>query len=328
MAHVSEKKKEVVAEFVDLIDSAPIIGVVDMSNLPAKQLQTMRSKLREKNANLKMTKKRLMKIAFSKSKRNNIKELEQYLKGMPALIFTDENPFKLYSGLEKTKSSAPAKAGQEAPKDITVKAGPTSFAPGPIIGQLGKFGIKTGVEGGKIAIKNDAVVVREGQVISGELAEILTRLGIEPMEIGLKLVAVYEDGTVYSSKVLRIDETEYKNKICTSYSESFNLAVYVAYPTEDTINVLLSKAYTESKSLAVSQNIINAETAADILLKAQAEMMSVAGMLPDEALSDALRSGKQMVRDDKEPEPEAKEEKTEEPKEESDTAVGLGSLFG
>ncbi|MBI2112759.1 50S ribosomal protein L10, partial [Candidatus Woesearchaeota archaeon] len=36
--------------------------------------------------------------------------------------------------LEKNKSNAPAKPGQVAPKDITVKAGATSFAPGPIIG--------------------------------------------------------------------------------------------------------------------------------------------------------------------------------------------------
>jgi large subunit ribosomal protein L10 len=42
----------------------------------------------------------------------------------------------LYKILQKSKSSAPAKAGQTAPNDIYVKAGKTSFAPGPIIGEL------------------------------------------------------------------------------------------------------------------------------------------------------------------------------------------------
>jgi len=65
---------------------------------------------------------------------------------MPALLFTKENPFKLYNKLQKSKSSAPAKAGQTAPSEIVVPKGPTPFAPGPIIGELGALGIKTAVE--------------------------------------------------------------------------------------------------------------------------------------------------------------------------------------
>src|SRR3989338_3106221 len=202
-AHVAKYKKDTAEKIVELINSYPIIGAVNMENLPGQQLQTLRAKLR-KDAVLLMTKRRIMKIAIeqAKSQKEGIEELEQHLSGMPALLFTKESPFKLSRMLQKNKSPAPAKAGQTAPRDITVNKGPTSFAPGPIIGELASVGIKSGVEGGKIAIKEDSIIVRKGDKIKPKVAEILTRLGIMPMEVGLDLVAIYENGTIYSKDVL------------------------------------------------------------------------------------------------------------------------------
>jgi len=342
-AHVSQKKKDTVSQFAQLLEKYPVIGVVNMNNLPTKQLQTMRSKLRDRETVLIMTKKRLMKIAFSKSKKPHIADLQKHFEGLlqkhfeglPALIFTSENPFKLYSELQKTKSRAPAKAGQTAPNNITVTAGPTSFSPGPIIGQLGKYSIKTGVEAGKIVIKEDSVVAKKGDIITSDLAEILTRLGIEPMEIGLNLTAVYEDGIISTSDVLHVDEEEYRNKICTAFNDSINLAVYVTYPTNETITLLLSKAHSESFSLALSQEILTDETTMQIIQKAQSEALSLSNSLPStEKVEEKKEEPKEDVK--KEPEEkteEPKEDKSEEPKEEpkeeqSETAVGLGSLFG
>ena len=48
MAHVAESKKKIVEEFSELVNSYPVIGVVDMENLPAAQLQKMRGQLRDK----------------------------------------------------------------------------------------------------------------------------------------------------------------------------------------------------------------------------------------------------------------------------------------
>src|SRR3989338_1749214 len=166
MAHVAEYKKKIVDDIVRLIKEYPIIGVVNMENLPAPQLQAMRAQLRGKVA-LTMTKKRLMKIALEqvKNEKKGIEKLKEHLNGMPALIFTKDSPFILSKILQKNKSSAPAKAGQTAPKDIIVNKGSTGFAPGPIIGELGMIGIKAGVEGGKVAIKEDVLVARQGEQI-------------------------------------------------------------------------------------------------------------------------------------------------------------------
>ena len=67
MAHVADYKKKVVDEFVKLISEYPIIGAVNMENMPAPQLQMIRTQIRD-DVVLKMSKKRLMKIAMEKTK--------------------------------------------------------------------------------------------------------------------------------------------------------------------------------------------------------------------------------------------------------------------
>lgn len=269
-------KEKTVQEFAVLLEEYPIIGVVNMNNLPTKQLQNMRAQLR-KTVILRMTKRRLLKKAIeaAKVKKPGIEKLVQYMEGMPAMLFTKDNPFALQKKLAKNKSRASAKAGQIAPNDIEVKAGPTSFAPGPIIAELGSVGIKAGIEGGKVAIKADAFVAKKGDVISDKLAGILTRLGIEPMEIGLDLTAVYEHGTIFTKNILAIDETVYLNNIHQAALWAVNLAVETAYPSKDTMHLLVQKAFRDAKGLGISQGIMAKEFIVDIFAKAQREMLSV-----------------------------------------------------
>lgn len=269
MAHVSEAKKEIVKRFSELIREYPIVGSVNMENLPAPQLQTMREQLRDKVVML-MGKRRLMEIAINDCKdKENIEEITPYLKGMPALIFTKENPFTLYKTLQKRKSPAPAKAGQTAPKDIVIPAGPTGFSPGPVIGELGSLGIKAGVEGGKVAVKEDAVVVKEGDTISQKVAGILTRMEIKPMEVGLDLVAVYEEGNILTKDVLAVDEDEIIAQFVQAQKWAFNLTMEAAYPTKETTELLLTKAHEDALKLSVEQNVVNKDNIDLVLAKSE-----------------------------------------------------------
>ena len=267
---VNERKKEAVETVKKLCKEYPIIGVVNMQSLPAAQLQRMRKKLQDK-VQLYMTKKRLIKRALEeiKDEKPGIEQLEEKMKGMPALLFTSENPFRLYKTLEKNMSSAAAKPGQEAPKDIVVQAGPTNFAPGPIISELGNIGLKTKVDQGKIAITEDATVVKEGEEINENLASMLQKLGIEPMEVGLDLVSVYEDGTVYGKDVLAIDEKEYEDNIVQAFTWGFNLAVEAGVFTDKTREFLVQKAFKEAKAIALEGDVLTPETVGEVLGKAE-----------------------------------------------------------
>jgi len=276
-AHVSDEKKGTVKEFASLIRQYPIVAAVNMENLPAKQLQNMRAMLRAKGVVLLMTKRRLLNLAIAEAKKDKpgIEAILPHLKGMPALLFAKDNPFSLHKTLQKNKSSAPARAGQVALRDIIVPAGATSFAPGPVIGELGQAGIKAGIEGGKVVIKQDSVAVKAGQVIKPNVAAILTRLGIEPMEIGLDLTAAYEHGIIYTHDVLFIDETVFLGKLTRAATWAFNLAMDTAFPTKTTTILLVTKAFGDAKALAISQGILADKVVNDVLAKAYREMQAV-----------------------------------------------------
>jgi large subunit ribosomal protein L10 len=326
--HVAGYKKEIVRNIIKYIKEYPIVGIVNMENLPAPQLQAMKSKLRGK-VHLCMTKKRLMKIALEqlKSEKRGIDELEKYFEGMPALLFTKESPFKLSKSLQQSKSSAPAKPGQTAPKDIIIPKGPTSFTPGPIISELSSIGIKTGVEGGKVAVKEDSIVAKKGEKIKPKVAEVLTRMGIEPMEVGLDLMAAYENGIIYPKDILLIDEKEFMSNLNKACSWAFNLAVFINYPTKDTINILLGKAFNDAKALGISQNIIDSVVIEDLLGKAEMGMLSLkstanievqekAGTKAEEMEGPEEGEKKEGTKPEAEEEGKTKEEKADEPKKE------------
>jgi large subunit ribosomal protein L10 len=279
-AHVSDKKKKLVDDYAKLISSTKIIGIIDMTSLPSAQLAKMRQQLRGK-VNIVMGKKRLFNLAIEKASASNkeVIKLKDYLKGMPALLFTSENPFSLYKTLQKSKSNAPAKPGSISPRDIVIPAGPTSFAPGPIISELSGVGIKCGIEAGKVAVKQDSLVVKEGGVINDKLSSILLRLGIEPMEIGLNLTTVYEDGLIYDKKVLAVDEKEYIANISNCARWAFNLSFEAGYPTKENIKLMIIKTFNDTKALAYSQNILTKDNVKEILAKANMQNLSLNSMI-------------------------------------------------
>jgi len=339
MAHVAESKKKIVNEFSELVNSYPVIGVVDMENLPTAQLQKMRRQLRDKVL-IRMTKRRLINLVLdnTKEKKKGIEEMKNYLTGMPALLFTKDDPFILAKTLKKSMSTAPAKAGQVAPKDITVTAGPTPFSPGPVISELASAGIKTAIENGKIVVKSDAVVVKKGDKVSLAISGILTRLGVEPMEVGLNLTAVYDNGTIFTRDVLDIDEEEFMIKIKTAYNSAIGLALELSFLTKETTEMMIAKAFREAKAVALSQNIMADDVKEEIMAKANKEMLALKSKLnipdaPKEKSEEEEKEVKEIVKEEKEeikkeikeaekakeikePEEKPKEEKSDDKKEE------------
>lgn len=251
MSEQLERKKESKEQLLQLIKESPIIGVANLENLPSAQLNKMRKKLR-KDMKIYMTKKTIVKKAIEETKttKKGIEQLAQQLKGMPALFFTKENPFKISKTIRQNKSKAPAKPGQTATSDVIIKSGPTQFPPGPIISDLGSVGLKTGVENGKVVIKEDKTILKVGETFTERETNVLGKLGMEPMEIGLEIEAVLEEGTIYNKEVLSIDDREYINQMKRAITEGTNLSVFINYPTKQNIKTLITKAFINSKHIS------------------------------------------------------------------------------
>ena len=334
--HIPEAKKAVVTGLVHQLESKKVVGVLDIRGIPSGQLNSMRRGLRG-TAEIVVAKKTLVRIALkgAKAKAGDVSKLEPYLTGQPAFISSDLNPFKLFQKLEATKSKAPARGGEIAKEDIMIKAGDTPFKPGPIVGELQKAGIPAAIDQGKVVVKKDKVLVKAGEAISRELAPVLTKLEIFPVEIGLSLTALVEESLVYTPKVLKVDVDAILDEVRRGAVSSFNLAVYAAYPNEVTIKPILAVANQKAMNLAVNAGVVNTKTAKIMLAKAQGQMFALASRLKD-GLDDDLKAKLAGAATAAAPLPAAAEKKDdkkkkadEEPKvSEDDAAGGLSALFG
>jgi large subunit ribosomal protein L10 len=333
MPHVAEWKKEEVASLKGLIESHEVVGMVNLLDIPAPQLQKMRRTLKD-SAVLKMSRKTFMSLALDDSSKENIETLGEYMEGQPAMIFTNMNPFKLYKILESSKTAAPAKAGSIAPEDIVVPKGDTAFKPGPILGELQKIGIPAKIEKGKIVITSDKTIVAAGDSIPRDVASILTRLEIFPLEVGIDLRAAYEDQTVYTSDILTIDDEQTIADIQQAFTRALNLSVNAVIFNKVSVPVLLQKAATLSLNLALNAEILTSKTTDLLIAKAYAQMLSLASELEavdENAIDDELReklSSTAVTAEVTKDNEESEEEEEEDEEEEGDAAAGLGALFG
>lgn len=334
---VPQGKKAVVSSLVQTLEKKRVVGVLDIRGIPSSQLNVMRRGLRG-SAEIFVAKKTLVKIALkeAKPKGGDVSKLEPYLTGQPAFIASDLNPFKLFQKLEATKSKAPAKGGEIVKEDIIIKAGDLPFKPGPIVGELQKAGVPAAIDQGKVVVKKDKVLVKAGQAISRELAPILTKLEIFPVEVGLNLTALIEEGLVYTPGVLRVDVDQILADVRRGASSSFNLAVYAGYPNEVTIRPILAVANQKAMNLAVNAGVVNGKTAKLFVARAYGQMLSVASRLT-QGLDDDLKAKlagaaasapSKAPAQGKGPKAAEKAEKEEEPVSEDEAATGLSSLFG
>lgn len=282
MVMVSEKKKKTLQEVSESIEKHPVVGIVDMHNLPAKQLFQIKQQLKGK-AVIRMVKKRVITLALGGSKRHGIKGLEDKIQNQPALLFSDANPFELAHTIAKSVSKAAAKAGDIAPTDIIIPAGPTNLPPGPAIGELQKAKIPAGVEGDKIVVKKDTRIAKAGEEISADTADVMGKLQIEPMEISLNLVAVWDSGTVFGKDILFIPPEHYINQLKSAYSNAFNFALKIDYMTSETVPMLLSKAHQQAFSLSLEAGIVTSETVGPLLAKANSQASALQELVKEEA---------------------------------------------
>ena len=174
------------------------------------------------------------------------------------------------------------------------------------------------------------------QRVGHTFAFTLSRMDINPMEVGIDLKAVYEDEAIYTSDVLAIDEEQTLADVQSAFAQAFNLSVNAAIPTDETISTIITLAYTRAINVGVEAAILTSETSEPIIGLAQAKMLAIASAVADKAgaIDDELAEKLSNVAVAAAPaaeeveEEEVEEEEEEEEASEETAAAGLGALFG
>lgn len=313
------------------------LAIIDVHGIPAGAMLGMRETLRD-TMSIRVAKKKLMSRAWDES--NLDTDLLEEMFGnavQPALVQTSEyDSFKLFSELKKTEAGRAAKPGDIAPEDIIVKKQDTGMAPGPIVGDLNSIGIPAKIMKGSVHIQKDTVAIKEGETFEGDLGMMLSKLGINPIVTGLKLISTYEDGTKFTPDILDIDADGFRTEVIGAVSATFNLACNVGWFTSLTMPTMLSKASSEAMNVAVEAGVMTDKTLPLFIGRANASMLGLASKLDSSALDDELAtqlgavasaaaaSATPVAEETDSAPAEAEEEEEDEPEE----FGGLGDLFG
>src|SRR6058998_1953319 len=328
MAHVAPYKKQLVESLATRCAQARVVGIANIHGIPAPQFQAIRKKLSGR-ATITVAKNNLLRLALKQAseKKPDLVKLSDTIEGQTAVVTADINPFRLFKEMEATKTKAPARGGERAPDDIWVFEGDTPFKPGPIVGDLQKAGVPAAIERGKVVIKKDKLLVKAGDRIPREVAQVLTRLEIFPLIVGLDLRGVYEGGMVFRRDVLAVDDAKLRIDLSLAGAHALSLAIAAGYPTTRTVRPLLSIAFRRAIALAVESGFPTKESVKFLLAKAQAQALALAARAAPEGTGEEARrraSGPPSG----EPKGEGKKTGEKEESSEDQAATGLGSLFG
>lgn len=339
-AHVAPWKKEEVQRLTQLLLDNPVVGIAEVSGIPAPQMQQMRQSLRGA-VHVVGSKNRLLHLAIAEAakSRPGIEGLAARMKGQSVLLATKQNPFKLFKSLKAGASMAPLKGGQAAPNDIFIPKGPTAFGPGPIVGELQKVGIPAKIEAGKVVISKDSTPLKAGQVASAELATMLAKLAIRPVELKIDLKAAFEKDTMFLPEALGIDETVIFGQIGVAVRTARELSLATGWITVDTADALLGKAYKQAIALILEGGLAVDDAVKQTVTEDYAKVLASIGKkesdLSDELkarLGDAVKILSQVAAAAPASAGASASKEEEKPEEkgvtEDEAAAGLGDLFG
>jgi large subunit ribosomal protein LP0 len=307
-----ERKQQYFSKLIKLLDEYPCVLVVGADNVGSSHMQAIRKALRAKGAILLMGKNTMVRKAIRGHMVNNT-QLEQLLPlvyGNIGFVFAKGDLAEVKKVLASNRVEAPARAGAIAPCKVTVPAMNTGLEPTQT-SFFQALNIPTKIARGQIEIVQDVALLEEGQKVGASEANLLAKLGIKPFTYGLALSQVYDNGSVYSHKVLDKTDEDLLNEFHRGVRNIAAVGLAIGYPTVASLPHSIARGYKNvlAVSLATEYTFPKAQKLKDYLANPNAFA----------AAAPAAKGGAPAK---KEAAP-AKEEKKEE-KAESDEDMGFG----
>jgi large subunit ribosomal protein L10 len=194
-------------------------------------------------------------------------------------MFTNMSPIKLNILLGKNKIMMAARGGDKASIDVVIKAGNTGITPGPILTDFKEAGVSTKIDQGTVWITKDSVAAKKGDVISGKLATLLSKLDVKAVEAGIILNSALEDKVVYNQEELTVDVEQYRDAFAQAHQEALSLSIEIGYVTKENVNMILAKAAQQARSLAIEAGFLTDDTKEATIQRADRQAKALSGKL-------------------------------------------------
>merc|ERR1712001_48604 len=160
-------------------------------------------------------------------------ELERILPcvvGNVGFVFTSEDLNDIRDALLSNKVKAPARAGAIAPVDVIIPAQNTGLGPEKT-SFFQALSIPTKIARGTIEINNDVHFISVGYKVGASESTLLNLLNISPFSYGLVVENVYDNGSIFSPKVLDITDDDLKATFMAGVANVAAVSLAIGYPT-------------------------------------------------------------------------------------------------
>jgi len=286
---------------------------VGADNVGSKQMQEIRLSLRGCAVVL-MGKNTMMRKAIRGHLENNpsLEKLLPHIVNNVGFVFTNDDLCEVREKLLQNKKRAPARPGTVAPCPVTIPSQNTGLGPEKT-SFFQALQIPTKIARGTIEIVNDVQLLKEGDKVGASEAALLNMLNISPFTFGLAILQVYDQGTVFSPKVLDITNEDLVKTFQKGLSNVTSISLAIGYPTFASVPHSIINGFKNLLALAAVTdiNFKEAETLKEFLADPSKFAALAAAAAP---AADAAPAAAAKV--------EAKKE--EEPEEESDDDMGFG----
>jgi len=226
-----EKKEKYIEKLHSYLTKYQKIIIVGVDMVTSNQIQQVRIALRGK-AEVLMGKNTLMRKAIRGHLEQNpqVEKLLPSIKTNIGLVFTNEELTDIRAIINKNRLQSVARAGVVAPQDVTVPKQQTPLEPTQT-SFFQALNIATKINKGAIEIINDVHLIKTGDKVGVSEAALLNKLGIKPFSYGLELISIYENGSIFSPKVLDLTEADMLASFSAGVATIAAVGLSVGYPT-------------------------------------------------------------------------------------------------
>ncbi|KAL7754486.1 ribosomal protein P0 (A0) (L10E) [Sorochytrium milnesiophthora] len=250
-----DKKAAYFAKLTQLLESHKSIFLINVDNVGSNQMHNVRIKLRGR-ATLLMGKNTMVRRALKQLVADNpsYEKLLQHIKGNVGFVFTNEDLKGIRDDLVADRVRAPAKAGAVAPLDVIVPAGNTGMEPGKT-SFFQALGIPTKITKGMVEITTDFHLIKAGNKVGPSDATLLNMMNISPFTYGLSVVQVYNEGTVFESSVLDIEESSLIDALLVGIKTVAAVSLAIGIPTAASVPHSIVNAYKNVLAIAIATDL-------------------------------------------------------------------------
>jgi len=233
-----------------LVETYHSIFIVNIDNVSSQQTHLIRQSLRGRGVVL-MGKNTMVRrcLRVILSEHPQFEKLLPHVKGNIGFVFTNEDLKEIREVIISNKVAAPARAGAIAPNDVIVPGGNTGMEPGKT-SFFQALEIPTKIARGTIEIVKDVQVVTAGNKVGSSEATLLNMLNISPFTYGMSVVQVYDNGAVFPSEVLDVEEKTILAQFMSGIKTVAAISLATGIPTLASVTHSLVNSY--KNILAVS----------------------------------------------------------------------------